>query len=414
MTRTDIVIIGGGPAGLCFARNVADTGLNIVLIEKQSEQLLADPAYDGREIALTHFSKHIMDRLGLWPLLAAEEAISLIKDAKVLTGRSPFALSFDHHVAGVDNLGFMVSNHAIRRSAYRTLAGYDNIEIVDESTVTGIGANAEKGWIELDDDSRLEAPLIVAADSRFSATRRMMGIATDMLDFGRTCIVCTMSVERAHDGTAYECFHDDQTLAVLPLNTNRVSVVVTIQSEKSRPVLDMNAADFAADIERRFDRRFGAMTLDSDLYSYPLVATFAKRFHANRFAVIGDAAVGMHPVTAHGFNLGLRGSDILAREIKNALKAGRDFAGQGVLERYSKEHRRNCAPIYHGTNALVKLYTKQTRPAKLARHALLRIAKRLPPARRLIMKQLTENEPRFPRPLMSPRPRRLTGANHGR
>lgn len=403
MIQADIVVIGAGPAGLCFARNVADTGLTIAVIEKQNRQLLAEPPYDGREIALTHLSRHIMKRLGLWSLLADDE-ISIIKDAKVLNGNSPLALTFDHHEAGVDNLGFMVSNHAIRRSAYAALDGFANVSILDDKEVAGIGTNAAKAWVELSDGQRLEAPLIVAADSRFSAMRRMMGIGADMLDFGRTCIVCTMAVERGHDDTAYECFHNEQTLAVLPLNGNRVSVVVTIGTERSGAVMNMAAADFEADIERRFDRRFGAMKLTSGLYSYPLVATFAKSFYANRFALVGDAAVGMHPVTAHGFNLGLRGSDILAREITTAFKTGQDYSAQGPLEQYSKEHRRICAPLYHGTNALVRLYTKHNRPARLARHAFLRIAKRLPPARRLIMGQLTQYEPHVAWPEILPAP----------
>lgn len=410
--QADIIIIGAGPAGLSFARNVADTGLNILLIEKQSEQSLSDPQYDGREIALTHYSRDIMKKLGMWSLLSADK-ISLIKDAKVLNGASPFALAFDHHEMRVDNLGFMVSNNVIRKSAYASLEGYENVRIIGNSEVTDIGTCADNGWVKLSDGSRLEARLIVAADSRFSATRRMMGIATDMLDFGRTCVVCTMSVERTHDDTAYECFHNDQTLAVLPLNDDQVSVVVTIKTERSGDVLNLDAADFELDIERRFGHRFGAMKLTSELFSYPLVATFAKYFHANRFTLIGDAAVGMHPVTAHGFNLGLRGSDILAREIKHALKSGRDYAGQEALKRYSKEHRLICAPLYQGTNALVQLYTKQSLPAKLARHALLRIAKRLPPARRLIMNQLTELEPRRGRPRIFPSPHRLIGHYHG-
>ena len=78
----------------------------------------------------------------------------------------------------------------------------------------------------------------------FSATRRMMGISTSMLDFGRTCIVCTMDAELPHNDTAYECFHFDRTLAVLPLNNNQVSVVITLGSEESADVLNMSTGKF--------------------------------------------------------------------------------------------------------------------------------------------------------------------------
>lgn len=386
--KHDIIIIGAGPAGLSFARDMAETGLNITLIEKQPESVLADPPYDGREIALTHLSYKIMNTLGMWDLIP-KESISMIKTANVLNGTSPYALSFDHEEAGENTLGFMIANQQIRKAAYSSLKGFDNVCILSGKEVATLGTDHEKGTVTLKDSESLEAPLIIAADSRFSATRRMMGISTSMLDFGRTCVVCTMSAELPHNDTAYECFHFGRTLAILPMNNNQVSVVITLPSEESADLLSMSKEDFAADIERRIEGRFGAMTLTSDLFPYPLVATFARKFHAKRFAIIGDAAVGMHPVTAHGFNLGLRGAHTLAKELKNTEEA---LSPQTALERYSRMHRRAAAPLYHGTNALVKLYTKDTPAAKFARHALLRLGNRIKPVKRLIMNQLTENK----------------------
>ncbi len=387
--KNDIIIIGAGPAGLSFAKEMANTGLNITLIEKQSEEILANPPYDGREIALTHLSHKIMNDLGTWDLISKEN-VSLIKAAKVLNGKSSYALSFDHKEAGEENLGFMIANSNIRKSAYESLSNAKNVQILTEKEVSTLGTDNEKGWVELKDGKRLEAPLIIAADSRFSATRRMMGISTSMLDFGRTCIVCTMEATLPHNETAYECFHFDRTLAVLPLNNNHVSIVITLKSEESADVLGMSKEDFAADIERRTEGQFGTMKLSSELFPYPLVATFAKTFHANRFAIIGDAAVGMHPVTAHGFNLGLRGAHTLANEIKETLQAGGDWSAQTTLENYTSKHRRTSRPLYHGTNALVRLYTNTTPAAKFARRTLLRLGNHIKPAKRLIMNQLTE------------------------
>ncbi len=387
--KQDIIIIGAGPAGLSFARAMAETGLNIILLEKQPESVLANPSYDGREIALTHLSHRIMKDLGMWTLIP-DQYISLIKKAKVLNGVSPYTLNFDHAESGEDNLGFMVSNQNIRKAAYNSLSGFKNIQIMDKTEVSAVGTDQDKGWVELSDGQRLEAPLIVAADSRFSATRRMMGISTSMLDFGRTCVVCTMSAELPHHETAYECFHFGRTLAVLPLNNNQVSIVITLKSEESETLLSLSKEAFAEDIKTRMEERFGEMELTSELFPYPLVATFANSFHKNRFVLIGDAAVGMHPVTAHGFNLGLRGAHSLANEIKETLNIGGDFSSHMILERYSRQHRRTSAPLYHGTNALVKLYTKETPTAKLARRVLLRLGNHIAPAKRLIMNQLTE------------------------
>jgi 2-polyprenyl-6-methoxyphenol hydroxylase-like FAD-dependent oxidoreductase len=132
------------------------------------------------------------------------------------------------------------------------------------------------------------------------------------------------------------------------------------------------------------------MKLDTQLFPYPLISTYAQKFHAPRYALLGDAAVGMHPVTAHGFNFGLRGADALAREIQAARAVGADIGATHVLRNYSAAHRIKTRPMYFGTNALVKLYTNRSAPAAWLRGALLRLGNNLPPAKRMIMNQLTE------------------------
>ena len=76
----DVAIIGAGPAGLCLARALSGQGLSIVLLERQAETALADPAFDGREIALTHASQALLEQLGLWQRLPAEE-VAVLRDA---------------------------------------------------------------------------------------------------------------------------------------------------------------------------------------------------------------------------------------------------------------------------------------------------------------------------------------------
>jgi 2-polyprenyl-6-methoxyphenol hydroxylase-like FAD-dependent oxidoreductase len=130
------------------------------------------------------------------------------------------------------------------------------------------------------------------------------------------------------------------------------------------------------------------MQLCGDRHAYPLVGVYADRFVAQRHALIGDAAVGMHPVTAHGFNLGLKGQATLCREILAAERRGTDIGAAHQLARYEREHRRATWPLYAATNALVRLYTAEAPPLRLARHALLRAADRFTPFRRAVAAML--------------------------
>jgi 2-polyprenyl-6-methoxyphenol hydroxylase-like FAD-dependent oxidoreductase len=156
----------------------------------------------------------------------------------------------------------------------------------------------------------------------------------------------------------------------------------------------MSGEQFSKNIQDRFESRYGQMQLSTERHAYPLVGVHAKRFCTTRCALVGDAAVGMHPVTAHGYNLGLSGADLLAREIRSALRDLKDFGGLDVLRRYERKHLRNTRPIYYGTNAIVKFFTDDRLPAKLARTVALRVANKFPPIKRVIRNKLTERSNR--------------------
>ncbi len=394
----DIVIVGAGPAGLSFARTIANKGLTIALIEKQPETRLAAPEFDGRDIALTHQSVRILQEIGVWSRIAAPDRPP-IRAAKVMDGTSPYSLSFGGNSEPHDALGFIVSNNVIRKALYDEVHALDDVEIHTDLTVISVATDAREATLTLSDGQRIRSRLVVAADSRHSDTRRMAGIPASMHDFGRVCIVCRMGHSKAHDETAYECFHYGRTLAVLPLDSHCSSIVVTAPINERDSIMALSDEAFSHDIENRFNCRYGKMQLSSKRFAYPLIGVHASKFYANRVALIGDAAVGMHPVTAHGYNLGLSGQEILAREIIAASAAHTDIGSTTLLQRYQRRHMRATKPMFHGTNGLVKLFTDDRAVAKLARRTVLRVANNLPPLKHVIQSKLTEagrDKRRFP------------------
>lgn len=387
--KFNVIIVGAGPAGLSFARSLAPTGLNIAIVEKQGLDLLADPQYDGRDIALTHRSVNILKKLDVWSRLPANE-ISPIMEARVLDGTSSYFLHFDHNKNGSEPLGYLVSNHLLRRALFRGIETFKNISLLTESTVTALNFDLFSATVQLADNRTLSASLVVAADSRFSKTRGMAGIAADMRDSGQTAIVCRMRHERSHDNIAYECFLYGGTLAVLPLSGNQSSIVITAANGKAADILERQESTFNNEIQMQFQSRLGEMQLVGAKHSYPLFMVHADKYSQSRFALVGDAAVGMHPVTAHGFNLGLRGQDTLAKEIGLAHARGLDIGLHSILRKYETKHRRAVLPIYLGTNGLVRLYTDDRLPARIARKAALHLGNRVLPIKNSITRQLMQ------------------------
>ena len=385
----DVVIAGGGPAGLSFATALGGSGLSVAVIEKQPESVLADPPFDGREIALTHRSVRLLKELGAWDHIPAEH-IAEMHDARVLNGQSTFALSFAPRRSDGTPLGYLAANHLIRRSLYETARAIPDTTLMTGISVDAVETTPEGATVRLADGQVLTTRLVVAADTRFSELRRRQGIPARMQDFGRVMLVCRVAHDLPHDQVAAEWFDYGQTIAMLPINGNESSFVLTLPAREMDAVMAMDVDTFSADATRRYQSRLGDMRLISERLAYPLVAVYAERFIATRFALMGDAAVGMHPVTAHGFNFGLHGADTLARRIKSAASAGKDIGSPSVLRGYEHEHRRTTLPTYLATNATAKLYADERRPARILRDTILRIGATIPPFRQIIRARLME------------------------
>ncbi|RMH93230.1 FAD-dependent hydroxylase [Lysobacter pythonis] len=388
--KYDILIIGAGPAGLTFARALAGSGLSIALVEQQAESALADPADDGREIALTHRSHRLMREYGLWDRIADTD-IGTLRDARVIDGDDADGLLFSHAEAGQPQLGWLVSNHAIRRAAWQAVRESGEVDIVAGARVAGVHADAGGGEVRLADGRVLRGQLLIAADSRFSESRRALGIRADLHDFGRTMLVVRMRHEAPHEATAWEWFRYGQTLALLPLDdANTSSAVLTATRAEIDALLALDEDAFGAAMSARFDRRLGAMKRVGPAVAYPLVGVYPERFHAERFACIGDAAVGMHPVTAHGFNFGLLSVESLSKRILDALAHGEPIYAEKLLADYDIEHRAATRPLYLATKLVATLYTDDRAPARAARKLALGAARMGKPFRRLVMHGLTQ------------------------
>lgn len=396
-SSVDIAIVGAGPAGLCFARALVGTGLRVVVIERQSESDLAGPPFDGREIALTHRSVRLLTQLDIWGRIPADE-ISPLRHARILDGASPHAVRVDHRDTGRDTLGYLVPNHLIRRHAYAAARDAAALTLRAGTQVLGIETDEQRAHLRLSDGSTLDARLVVAADSRFSQMRRAMGIGARMHDFGRSMLVCRLSHEIDHGHTAWEWFDHGQTLAMLPLQGKRCSVVLTLPQREMDAVVRLDDDAFARDMTRRLQGRLGTMTAPGTRHVYPLVGVYPDRFVARRFALIGDSAVGMHPVTAHGFNFGLRGQETLTQLIAATLAQGADIGALDLLDRYDRAHRRDTLPLYLATRGIVGLFTDERPPARLARKILLRAASLASPFTRALARVLADDGAAIARP----------------
>ena len=385
----DIVVAGAGPVGLAFAASLAGTGLRIALVDPQTEAALADPAPDGREIAVTDQSIAMLAALGAWANIPTSQ-ISPLRRMQVLNGPSDYAMQLGHSGTGGDTMGQFVPNHWLRRSLHDVVRDLPGMTVLPGLSVATIRQQRGGTTTTLSDGQVLTAALVVAADTRRSRLRQQQGISAAMHDYRQRMLVCPVSHPLPHHQTATAWFEYGQTLVTLPLNGGRSSAVMTVGEADAAALLRMDDTAFGRELTRRYHGRLGAMQPVGERHAVPVVTTYAARFVGRRFALLGDAAVGMHPTTAHGFNFGMLGQRALARELRAAVTAGRDVADAAALARYEAAHRAETWLFFTGAEALMRLYAAgDSLPARLLRNGALRLGN-LPPIRQILAARMRD------------------------
>src|SRR5690625_3870981 len=156
-SSADVSIIGAGPTGLCLAQTLARAGLNVVIIDRQPRAALENPAFDGREIALTHESRRLLQDWGVWDRIPSSE-ISDLRHAQVFGGPDPrFSMNVRAELGNRSQLGWLVPNHLIRKAAYDAVVDQDQIRLLDGIKVAAVSSTDANATIYLDDERRIQS-----------------------------------------------------------------------------------------------------------------------------------------------------------------------------------------------------------------------------------------------------------------
>lgn len=395
----DVVIIGGGPAGLSSALSLESLGLKVTVLDPAPLEVLQNPSFDGREIALTHHSASLMKAMGIWDRIPAKD-ISPLREAKVENGHENHPLVFDTQGKGEEALGYLVPNYMIRKATFEEVQARKNITVLSQSRCEKLNCfmdYARLVYKDADQDEKvISTHLAVVSDGRFSKIRDGLKIGYLLHDFHRHMMVCRMKHELPHHQVALQWFDKGQTIALLPLNNNETSVVLSLPPDEMNRVRALEPEAFNIEIMRRMDKRLGDMELVSTRHVYPLKTIFANRFESHHAALVGDTAVGMHPITAHGYNLALVAQEILADEVAEGLKRGEEIGAAKQLRRFEKRLRIKTMPMFTLTNAIATLYTREEKGLWKLRQLGMKTANRLKPFKNRVVDMLIDKTTHLP------------------
>lgn len=403
---TDIAIVGGGLVGTALALALAKAGQQITLIDAADVAPRKAPGFDGRSYAMALTSVRLMQGLGLWDGL--EEASQPMLEIKVTDGRagdgpSPFLMQFDHAEIEEGPMGWMVEDRHLRPALLAAVEAEERINLRNGATVTAQEVDPQGITLTLDDGSQLRARLVVGADGRASGTGQRAGIRRIAWDYGQTALVCAIEHEKPHQGVAHQFFMPPGPLAILPLAGNRSSIVWSETSANATRINGLPEVEYIEVLKPRFGSFLGEISLAGARYTYPLGLSLATEMVAERVALVGDAAHGVHPIAGQGLNAGLRDVAALAEVIADAARRGEEIGNATMLGAYQQWRRFDNVTLALATDTFNRLFSNDNPVLRLARDVGMAAVNALPGLRRSFIREAAGLTGELPR-LMQGRP----------
>ena len=365
----DIAIVGGGHAGLLAALALDDAGFDVRVVDPVGR--CAQPS-TGRTLALLAGSRMALEALGLWRHIAP--VAWPVHRVDVRDTASGGHVVYRSGEVGEGPLAHGVDNGRLRDALAAALPRALWLE-------GRVCAMPGRGRLLLADGRHVVTGLVIGADGRGSVVRRLARIGLDRWSYRQTAL--SFIVTHAHDSRhmVLERFRPGGPLATLPLASHRSGITLVEPARTADAVHERLLAGDLSILEEHLADELGAMAVDGAVQRYPLTAQHASRYAAPGLALVGDAAHGVHPIHAQGFNMGVADIVSLVDVLRETRRRGRPPGGEELL-RYERERRPENASRLRMTDTLNRVFSSDIAPVREGRRWLLDTLAMTAPVRR--------------------------------
>ena len=364
----DVLIIGAGPVGMTLHLALAAGGRKSLLIDRRP---LQDQQNDPRALALSHGARQLLEQINSWPTRAATPIETIHISQKDGFGRT----LIDRQEYDLPALGYVVR--------YRDLAGALTANLADNAVL----AEAEVLDIAPGDDHVIIS-LRHAGQLRTIRTKLLVHAegtpgddpAVKVSDYAQHAVICEVTPTPGHGKRAWERFTPDGPLALLPLG-DEFSIVFTLPPAKADAVMAMDDDAFIGALQQQFGQRM-RFAKPGKRSRFPLFLRLRDTLVKGKEVWIGNTAQTLHPVSGQGFNLGIRDAWQLSEFL---LKNPVDRAS---LENYAASRRLDRRGSAFFTDKIVRTFSNDFGPLKLARGLGLLALDICPPVRHFVAKRM--------------------------
>lgn len=382
--RLDAVVVGGGVVGAACALALARQDLRVALVEGREPAPWSAAAPDLRVYAFAPDNAALLDDLGAWTSVRDARAFAY-RRMRVWDAAGGGELAFDADALGRAQLGWIVENNLLLDRLWSALVPA-GVQIVCPARVAGMEQDEVGVRLTLDDGTRLDANIAIAADGADSTLRERAGLEVSAHDYAQRGVVAFVETEAPNEATAWQRFLPSGPLAFLPFG-KQSSIVWTLPNDEAARVLALDEQAFNRELTAAFDARLGEVRVASQRAAVPLRRQLAKAYVAGRVLLVGDAAHVVHPLAGQGVNLGLRDVAGLRDAVVDAKLRRADWTSPHRLARWARTRRSENAAAAYTFDGINKLFSTDEMHATLLRGPLLGLAGKLPPLADLLWRR---------------------------
>ncbi|MEJ6746573.1 MAG: UbiH/UbiF/VisC/COQ6 family ubiquinone biosynthesis hydroxylase [Yoonia sp.] len=368
--NSDLIIVGGGLNGLALALAAASAGFSVTIIDALPRAVRSLREFDGRSYALALTSKRLLQGIGVWGAVAdhAQPMLEIkVTDGRAGEGAAPWMMHFDHAEIEEGPMGFLVEDRHLRAAFLAVMDGSNLITQIDSARVVAQEIMPDGVAVTLDGGDIVSGRLLIGSDGRGSGTAKRAGISRIGWGYDQTAVVCAVAHDKPHGGIAHQFFMPNGPLAILPLTGNRSSIVWSETTDRAAQLMTLDDDQFLDALRPAFGSFLGQISLEGARFSYPLGLTLAQSFIADRVALIGDAAHGVHPIAGQGLNAGLRDVAALTQVLSEAHARGEDIGAAQPLARYQTWRRFDTTTLALATDTFNRLFSNDNPLLRAAR-----------------------------------------------
>jgi 2-polyprenylphenol 6-hydroxylase len=387
----DVAILGAGLVGLSLAASLARAGMRVAIVDRSSVDgasvdaapgSASDEAWDARVYAVSPGSVAFLSSIGAWQRLPADRLCAI--ESMEVRGDAGGALTFSAYELGERALAWIVENREIQSALFRTVRETPGIDVLAPRTPSSIAWSAAAAELRFDGGDALSSRLIVGADGVRSWTREQAGMHHAPSPYSQRAVVANFAIEHAHRGRAFQWFlSDGGVLAWLPLPGRRISMVWSAPEPLANELLTLDGDALADRVASAGSRALGALTTITAPVGFSLSLLKLPSVIAQRLALVGDAAHGVHPLAGQGVNLGFGDAATLC-SILAGRGAVRDPGSPLLLQRYARQRLEPVFAMQGVTDGLVRLFGSRSPFVGALRNRGMSLVGSLGPLKRLL------------------------------